>query len=182
LSRAQRILLWGSALLLGSSGLAYAYMRYLMRGDDPFSAYNHPAQPWVLDLHLLLAPLLVFGVGWFWGNHVMPKLRRGGRPGRRTGILLLSLVGAMTLSGYLLQTITSEGWRVACAWTHGVTGVLFLGILVGHLLIQPEVPAGSSEPLAAGSRGSRPRPPRSTGDVESARGSGARAYALRRRP
>jgi len=153
-SPAQRVLLWLSAAVLLASGLAYAYMRYLMHGDDPFSAYNHPAQPWVLDLHVLAAPLLLFAVGWFWGNHIVPKLRRGVRTGRVSGAVLLALISLMTLSGYLLQTVASPGWRLVTAWTHGISGVLFCGILVGHMLFNRESAAGGArDAVPSGPRG-----------------------------
>src|SRR5262249_18836666 len=51
-----------SSILVGLSGVAYAWMKYLMTTDDPYAVVNQPMQPWVLDLHLLAAPLLVFGV------------------------------------------------------------------------------------------------------------------------
>jgi hypothetical protein len=104
-----------------------------MEGDDPFSAYHHPAQPWALDVHVLGAPLLVFAVGWFFGTHVLPKLQGGGPRARRSGVVLLAIAAAMTVSGYLLQTVADDTVRVATAWVHGVTGTLFAALLVGHL-------------------------------------------------
>lgn len=153
MSRAQRVLLWVSTVVLLASGSAYAYMRYLMHSENPFSAYNHPAQPWVLDLHVLAAPVLLFAVGWFWGNHILPKLQRNVRNGRGSGAVLLALIGVMTLSGYLLQTVTSPGWRLATAWTHGVSSVLFCGILIGHVLF-------NRESAAAGGRDASQSDPR----------------------
>jgi hypothetical protein len=125
-------MLWTSAIVSAVTGLVYAAIRYLMTSDDPFSAFNHPAQPWALDAHLLIAPVLLFAIGWFWGNHVTPKLQRKMSIGRPSGLVLLGLVVVMTASGYLLQTIVSPFWKTFTGWTHGISGTLFVGILIGH--------------------------------------------------
>lgn len=132
MSRAQRWWLWTTAVLSAASGLAYAYMRYWLDNDDPFSAFNHPAQPWALDLHLLVSPALLFTVGWLWGNHVVPKLRRGRGTARTSGLTLLVPVALMTATGYLLQTASAPGWRSGLGWAHGLSGVIFLVLMFGH--------------------------------------------------
>jgi len=135
LSRLQRWLLWSSAAVSAASGLAYAAMRYLLRGDDPFSAYHHPLQPWALAAHVVESPLLLFVVGWFFGNHVLPKLQRRRPTARRTGLVLIGLVAVMTLSGYVLQSVSSPAWRAFLAWIHGASGGAFVLLLVGHLWV-----------------------------------------------
>lgn len=129
----QRRLLWGSSVLVAATGLVYAAVRYLLPSTDPFSAYNHPLQPSFLAAHVLLAPLLLFAVGWFWGNHVLPKLGRRA-PGRISGLTLLALVLLMTGSGYLLQVSSTPERRLVLAWTHGIAGAVYVGWLVGHAL------------------------------------------------
>ncbi|HYH44472.1 MAG TPA: hypothetical protein VEG34_02210, partial [Thermoanaerobaculia bacterium] len=49
-----------STLLVGGTGLVYAWMLYLLPADDPFSTLHHRWQPDVQHLHVLTAPLLVF--------------------------------------------------------------------------------------------------------------------------
>jgi len=146
-TRVQRLLLWSSATTAFVTGLAYACMRYLMTGDDPFSAYNHPAQPWALASHVLSAPAVLFVLGWFWGNHVAPKLKRGVRVARKSGVVILGLIVLMTASGYLLQTVTDSSWRVGLGWAHGISGSLFVLVLVAHLILGREV----GEPNGTGS-------------------------------
>jgi len=34
----------------------------------------------------------------------------------------------------VLQTAAAPAWRTALAWTHGISGTLFFGVLLGHLL------------------------------------------------
>jgi hypothetical protein len=134
----QRPLLWASTAVLTLTGLAYAGMRYLMSADDPFSAYNHPLQPWALDLHVLAAPALVLAIGWFWGSHILPMLRKkaGSRP---SGLALIGIALVMTVSGYLLQVSTAAALRTFAAWLHGISGVAFFLLLAGHSLFSRQV-------------------------------------------
>jgi hypothetical protein len=127
----QRRLLWASTAVLTLTGLGYAAMRYLMRADDPFSAYNHPLQPWALDLHVLAAPALVLAIGWFWGSHVLPMLRKKAAS-RPSGLALIGIALVMTLSGYLLQVSAAAALRTIAAWLHGISGLAFFVLLAGH--------------------------------------------------
>ncbi len=132
----QRRLLWSSTAVVTASGLLYAVLRYLVPPSDPFSAYNHPLQPWSLAAHVLFAPVLLFALGWFWGNHVLPKLKRD-VPGRPSGLALLVLIAIMTVSGYLLQVLAASGARPVLAWIHGLSSVAYVALLLGHALLAP---------------------------------------------
>ena len=67
-------------------------------------------------------------------EHILARLadpRR--RRGRRSGVLAALLLVPMIASGYLLQTATTEWWRLALLVTHLTSGVLFLGTYLVHL-------------------------------------------------
>jgi len=141
----QRWLLWVASAVLVLTGLGYAWMRYLMPAGDPFSAYHHPLQPWALDLHVLAAPWLLLAIGWFWGSHILPMLRRQA-PSRPSGLALVGLVVVMTVSGYLLQVSAAAALRTVAAWVHGISGVAFFAFLAGHTLLAPQpAPTGPTE-------------------------------------
>ena len=139
MNRALLWLTWTSATLVSASGLVFAVMKYLMKGEDPFSAYNHPLQPWMLAAHILLAPALVLALGWAWGTHAAPRLNgrsprddRERRIGARSGLANVTFGLVMILSGYWMQVTAVEGLRLTMAWAHGVSGTLFMLMLVGH--------------------------------------------------
>ena len=44
MSRAQVALLQLSLLAMALTGLAFAWMKYFMKSDDPFAVVNHPLQ------------------------------------------------------------------------------------------------------------------------------------------
>ncbi len=114
------------------TGAVFAWMKYFMHTDDPFAVANHPWQPSMLDGHVIFAPLLLFGLGVIFDNHVMAKLRRRGRVRRRSGLTALWFIAPMVLSGYLLQVGTNELFRKAMAQTHWVSSSLFVLAYVVH--------------------------------------------------
>ena len=131
MTRPERVTLFTSTLLATGTGAAYAWLRYGLENDDPFTAYNHPLQPRALEAHILLAPVLVFAVGWIFATHVVPRL--GSHPARRaSGVALLALFGAMVVSGYALQISSEPAWRTALAWIHGLAGAAWTLLFLAH--------------------------------------------------
>ena len=128
-----RSVLLGLVGLSGLTGLVFAIMKYLMTSDDPFAAFHHPWQPWMLSGHLLVAPLLLFTLGWVFASHVIPHLS-GVRRARLSGLAVLITIVVMTGSGYLLQVASEPAWRRGYAWIHGISGTLFLGSIAAHWL------------------------------------------------
>ena len=123
----QRRFLWSTTLLTGVTGLIYWWMENRMEPLDPWAAINHPLQPWILKAHILVAPLMVFAVGLVTANHIWKHYRSDARAGRRSGLTAMVLFLPMVISGYLIQAVTHTGWLEALAWTHLVTGVIYLG-------------------------------------------------------
>jgi hypothetical protein len=133
-TRFEAWLLHLSNLLVGGTGLVYAWMRYLAEPADEFAIVNHPLQPTFQHAHILVAPLLVFGLGLVWRRHVATRVLGGHKPRRTTGLGLALTVAPMVASGYLLQTAESEGWRTAWIVVHLVTSGLWLAAYGAHLV------------------------------------------------
>ena len=129
-----RLQAWTShaaTLLVGGTGLVYAWMRYLVHPADPFAVVNHPLQPLTQHLHILVAPLLVFAAGIEWNRHAWDYWRKGIRQHRRSGIALLLTLAPMVASGYLIQTAVDGGWRKVWVAVHlAASGLWLLGYLV----------------------------------------------------
>ena len=124
MNRKTALLLHAATLVLAVSGLVYAYMHYMMEPIDPFSVVNHPLEPYMLQVHLIAAPALVFLAGLIVHSHILFKWGNGARAGRRSGLLLASLFGVMVMSGYLLQVFTSTGHRFLF-WLHLGSGAIW---------------------------------------------------------
>lgn len=134
MSRLQTLWLHLAVALTAITGIVFAVMKYLMKPSDEFAVVNHPLQPHMLSAHVVVAPVLLFLLGWTFSNHMMPKLRFGDGTNKRTGITSLSLIAPMTLSAYLLQISTNDTLRAAMAWTHGITSAVFVLAYAIHLL------------------------------------------------
>jgi hypothetical protein len=143
-TRFERWAVWSTSLATFITGVVYLCMKYLLVSDDPFAVVNHPLQPLVLKLHILVAPLLTFSVGLVMLRHVWRHLRNRMQAGRRSGLLTLVLLGPMIVTGYLLQAITHQGWLEAMAISH-----IGLGLLYGVGLLAHQFGAGGKAARAA---------------------------------
>lgn len=125
-----------ATILVGGTGLVYAWMRYLMAPIDPYAVVNHPLQPGVQHLHILTAPLLVFVAGQIWHRHAWAHWKRGVRQRRASGVSLGLTAIPMIVSGYLIQTTITDGWRTAWIVVHCATS----GLWVAGYLVHQAVP------------------------------------------
>lgn len=136
MSRFERWAVWTTSIATFATGVVYLWMKYLVVSSDPFAVVNHPWQPLVLKLHILVAPLLTFAVGLVALRHVWRHLTTRVGMGRRTGVLTTVVLGPMILTGYLIQAITHTGWLAAMAIAHIVLGLLFgLGLLAHQFAV-----------------------------------------------
>jgi len=126
MTRAQIVLLHISVITVTITGVVFAWMKYGMKTDDPFAVANHPWQPYILDLHVFLAPLLVFALGWIFGDHILLKYRAGARRKRRSGLSAMWLIGPMIASGYLIQVLTNETLQHGGRIGHWITSGIFV--------------------------------------------------------
>jgi hypothetical protein len=134
MSRAQLIWLHLSVALTAITGTVFAVMKYFMTSDDEFAVANHPLQPHMLAAHVVVAPLVLFILGWTFSNHMLPKYRFGNGVNRKSGLWSMLLIVPMALSGYLLQIATADALREAMAITHWVSSGLFVVGYVIHLI------------------------------------------------
>lgn len=137
MSRTQLVWLHLSVALTTITGAVFAFMRYFMKSTDEFSVANHPMQPYMLAAHVVVAPLLLFILGWTFSNHMIPKYRFGDGRNRKSGIGAMVLIVPMALSAYLLQISTNEALREAMAIAHWVTSGVFVVVYAIHFLIKP---------------------------------------------
>jgi len=132
MSRFEAWVLHVSSVLVGGTGLVYAWMVYLVRPADPFAVVNHPLQPAVQHLHILVAPLLVFAAGLVWHRHAWTHFRRGVDRRRRSGVSLLFTLVPMVVSGYLIQTAVDVQWRRVWVIVHLAASALWLAGYLAH--------------------------------------------------
>ena len=139
-----------AAALVAITGFVYLWMEYGMKTDDPFAVVNHPWQPHVLGLHVLAAPVLLVVFGIVFNSHIGRKLRSYGA-NRRTGMTALITFALMTVSGYLLQVVTTPVLRNVCLVAHIASGTIFAVSYTIHLVIGLRMDSRA--------RGLKPAPP-----------------------
>jgi hypothetical protein len=128
----EKWLLWCSTAAVALTGIVFGWMKYVLVSDDPYAVIHHPLQPAVLKLHVLSAPILVFALGVVYTRHVVRQWRSGRARGRPSGIGLVTTLLPMVLSGYLIQTVSSESWLFCVAMIHIAASLLYLAVLVVH--------------------------------------------------
>lgn len=133
MSRGQIVYLQIVTAGVAITGGVFAWMKYGMKSSDPFAVVNHPWQPVMLTLHVLLAPLLVFAFGWTFSNHMWPAFVNKA-PNRISGFWAMVLIVPMVLSGYFMQVTTGDALRHAYAVAHWMSTGLFVILYVVHLI------------------------------------------------
>ena len=136
MSRLQLFWLHVSLALTTITGIVFAVMKYFMKSPDEFAVANHPWQPHMLAAHVVIAPLLVFVLGWTYSNHMLPKMRFGDGTNRKSGLAMMWILAPMVFSAYLLQIATNDSLRQAMAIAHWISsGVFVIGYAV-HLIVR----------------------------------------------
>lgn len=133
--------------LTAVSGLVYGIFKYFVTSPDPDSRLSHPWQPAVLAVHVLAAPVAVFGLGLLFRRHALARIAAGEPEGRRTGLSLTWLAIPLALSGYLLQAQSGDAARRWTGWLHAGVGLLFAVAYAGHPR-RSRLPADAAEPAA----------------------------------
>ncbi|MFT5286373.1 MAG: hypothetical protein ACI8TQ_002541 [Planctomycetota bacterium] len=144
MTRPEALLHHGANLLVAGTGLVYGWMLYLVTPTDDFAVVNHPLQPDFQAWHILLAPLLIFAIGYSWQMHVWARIRYDFPHKRKTGLILFALVLPMIVSGYALQVSVEETAREIWLWMHLVASGGWILAYIVHLALpnpQMDLPA-----------------------------------------
>ena len=115
------------------SGVVYLITRYAIENDDPFSVVNHPLEPIAFDLHIMLAPFLMFSAGALMRSHAWEKFKSKKLVRRRSGIILAGLFMTMAATGYWLEVTSRPLLADTLRVLHILSGVAFVGTYLGHL-------------------------------------------------
>ena len=123
--------------LASITGVVYGVLKYFVPARDPDSNMAVPWQPAVLKAHVLLVPLLVFGVGLVFSRHALGRFRAGEKQGRRSGVSLLASAAPVVFSGYLIQALTGPTAVRITGWAHAALGFLLASFWLLHGIAQP---------------------------------------------
>ncbi len=147
MNAAERGVVWLAAVAVVGSGVGYGAMRYALEPEDEWSVVNHPWQPHLQHLHVVVAPLLVFAGGLLWREHVRRHLVDGRPAGRWTGLAMVGAFLPMAFSGGLIQIAASEGWRTVWIVVHVAASVVWTLAFALHPVLRRRRPQTGPETL-----------------------------------
>lgn len=118
---------------------------FFLMQEGEFGPEQNPLEPWWLKLHGLFAFAAIFTFGLLWAAHITKgwSMRRR----RWSGGALVSLMGWMLLTGYLLYYLGDEtlrSWTSILHWSAGLA--LPIGFLAHRLIRFEAKPAPLPNP------------------------------------
>jgi hypothetical protein len=134
MTKAEKVIVWGSTAVMTGTGIVIAWMEYVLTAPQPWAVVNHPWQPFILKLHIISAPVMVFGIGMISMRHIWPHFKNGLKKGRRSGIWNMLLAIPMIGTGYALQALSNAGWLQVMGYLHFALGTIFGAIAFIHFL------------------------------------------------
>ena len=132
--------------VVGVTGFAYVYMKFVLVTDDPFAIINHPWQPAMLAIHVVAAPVFIAFFGMLFRSHSLRKLRSGSPANRRTGWTSIIGFSVMAMSGYFIQIGTSPAFINFSIWLHIGSGTVFAVAYSVHLVNGWRLKGGPATP------------------------------------
>jgi hypothetical protein len=130
LSPGRRLLIHATGLLLWGSGLGWLLFHYFVRVSGEFGPTQSPYEPWWLKLHGAAAFVTLFVLGLLWGVHVLKGWASEQR--RASGAGLLALLGALSVTGYLLYYAGDDQLRAAISLAHWIPGLALPAVYLIH--------------------------------------------------
>lgn len=129
------------ALALLLSGGGWLLLEHFVRVEGAFGPTHHPAQPWLVKLHGVLAQLAVWGFGALWTFHIRRAWHWRRR--RASGGAMFAIMALLSLSGLMLYYVGDEGWRAWSSRVHWILGLAGGGMLLVHAWVVPRVVAAA---------------------------------------
>lgn len=124
------------------SGSAWLVCRYFLRAPGEWGPEPNPMEPWWMRLHGLFAFLALWGIGFLSGAHIVGGWMTGRR--RATGLTLISTVGLMAVTAWLLLWGTDDGPFAAVSPVHWVVGLALPAFYLMHRKVRA-APVGRLE-------------------------------------
>ena len=131
--RWQRRLLFVCLALLVSTGgvwLTVHYLAWPTMAQAQLEGMPSPWEHWLMQLHGAGVFVMLFLAGRVSAIHV----KRGWRLKRHriTGVMMLSTLALLALSGYALFYLVSDEWRDGLGLMHAAIGLLCASVLLWH--------------------------------------------------
>ncbi len=120
------------------SGVAFFVLKTWFIVEGEFGPEKHPFQFTSLQIHGLIAFLMMITYGYFIGTHVQNTWKMKSK--RTSGILLVVIPAFMMITAYLLYYIAKDRTREIIGYVHLGIGLILPLILTIHVLQKTQKP------------------------------------------
>jgi hypothetical protein len=129
--RRRRMSLYVALAVLFGSGILWLVFHYFLMRRGEFGMEPHALEAWWLRLHGAAAFVILWFAGLLWGTHARPNLMR--QRWRASGIVIVTLLALLAISGYLLYYAANDGLHDAARLVHWVLGLSLAVPLLIHI-------------------------------------------------
>jgi hypothetical protein len=120
------------------SGVAFFVLKTWFIVEGEFGPEKHPFQFTSLQIHGLIAFLMMITYGYFLGTHVQNTWKMKSK--RTSGILLVAIPAFMMITAYLLYYIAKDRTREIIGYVHLGVGFILPLILTIHVIQKKKKP------------------------------------------
>ncbi|MDB6137915.1 MAG: hypothetical protein JWO94_987 [Verrucomicrobiaceae bacterium] len=129
--RKAKALLYANIILSFCSGIAWFCLHRWGQVEGDFGPEKSPWEPWLMRVHGASAFLAMMGFGYLLASHIHVGWRS--KRNRLLGVVVVSVIGSIIVSGYLLYYSAGEDFRTVVSWTHLALGLSLPGSLGFHV-------------------------------------------------
>lgn len=129
-----------TASVLFVSGLGWLIAHYFLAGPAEFGERHHASEPWLMRIHGAAVMAFLLALGSLFPGHIVRAWQA--HKNRRTGLLLLTIMTVLIVTGYGLYYVASEEMRPWLSLTHWAGGLTVAGGLLLHIVQGRKTRAG----------------------------------------
>lgn len=129
--------LYGSFGMLFLSGVVWLYAYFFLSVETEYGSLPSPYEAWSMQVHGAAVPVFLVVFGWLFPSHITRAFKA--RKNVASGVVLVSSMLFLTLTGYLLYYCGHEATRKLSSVGHSVVGVAVLFVLIGHIVLGKRV-------------------------------------------
>ncbi len=134
LTSVRRWLIYGIGAGVWTSGVLWLLFHYFLMRSTELGPAPNPMEPWWLAVHAGFGFATVWMMGLLWGVHIVGGWRM--RRHRVSGATLLTFLGWLVLSGYLLYYLGGDQSRALVSLAHWVIGLALPIPFLVHWLVR----------------------------------------------
>lgn len=143
ISKPLRGAFYGSFAMLLVSGVVWIYSYFFLSQHTDYGTIPSSYEAWSMQVHGAAVPVFLVIFGWFFPTHITRAYRA--RKNAASGIVLLSSMLWLILTGYLLYYCGHEGARKFSSLTHSIIGIGVVFVLVLHIILGKRVYQSEAE-------------------------------------